>query len=264
MSASAVEVEDLRVTFRRRGARTASARDSGRLVAVDDVSLSVARGDCVGIVGESGSGKSTLARTIVGLQRPDSGRIRIDGEQVGPRRDRRQRRRVQLVFQDPFSALNPAMKVRQMLGELLAVHKIVPRASIGARSVELLRSVGLPPEFLDAYPRALSGGQRQRVSIARALALEPEVLLADEVVSALDVSVQADILNLLIRLRAEFGLTIVFISHNLAVVRQLCERVVVMYLGRVVESGPVESVFADPQDGYTKTLLDSIPRVVVH
>jgi ABC-type glutathione transport system ATPase component len=258
-----IEVDDVRVSFPARGSAR-SRSGNRRVVAVDGVSFSVQRGECVGIVGESGCGKSTLVRTIVGLQRADSGRIAIEGEPMGSRRDPAQRRRIQLVFQDPYSALNPAMKIGSVLGELLTVHRVVPRQEVRARSAELLEAVGLSPDYLDVYPRALSGGQRQRVSIARALALEPRILLADEVVSALDVSIQADILNLLIRLRRDLALTVLFISHDLAVVRQLCERVLVMNSGKVVESGPVEQVFSEPQHSYTRTLLDSIPRVAFH
>ena len=253
-----IDVCDVRVSFPRRGG---ARLRSSRLVAVDGVSLSVNRGECVGIVGESGCGKSTLLRTIVGLQKADSGQVLIDGRPMNTTKDRTQRRRTQLVFQDPFSALNPAIKVGDMLGELLTVHRLVPRARVRLRCAELLKSVGLSADFLDVYPQALSGGQRQRVSIARALALEPDLILADEVVSALDVSVQADILQLLIRLREEFGLAILFISHNLAVVRQICDRVLVMYVGKIVESGPIEKVFTAPEHDYTKTLLDSVPRI---
>lgn len=253
-----IDVRDVRVSFPRRGG--ARLRRS-RLVAVDGVSLSMNRGECVGIVGESGCGKSTLLRTIVGLQKADAGQVLVDGRPMGAARDRAQRRRAQLVFQDPFSALNPAIKIGDMLGELLTVHRLVSRGRVRPRCAELLESVGLSADFLDVYPQALSGGQRQRVSIARALALKPDLILADEVVSALDVSVQADILHLLIRLRDEFGLAILFISHNLAVVRQICDRVLVMYAGKIVESGPIEKVFTAPEHGYTKTLLDSVPRI---
>jgi len=256
-----IDVRNVRVTFPRRHGGGDPGGRRGRLVALDGVSMSVARGECVGVVGESGCGKSTLVRTIVGLQKPDSGDVMVDGRAIPTISDRAQRRRLQLVFQDPFSALNPVLRIGTMLGELLRVHRLVPRRDIRARCGELLESVGLSLDYLDAYPHALSGGQRQRVSIARALALQPSVLLADEVVSALDVSVQADILNLLIRLHEELGLTILFISHNLAVVRQLCDRVFVMNAGRVVESGPTERVFAEPAHSYTRTLLDSIPRI---
>ena len=257
-----VELDDVRVTFPNRGGRGGGRRN--RVVALDGVSLSVERGECVGIVGESGCGKSTLVRTIVGLQKADSGQVKIEGRPLDRHDDRSRKRRLQLVFQDPYSALNPAMKVGSVLGELLVVHKLVPRNAIRARCCELLDAVGLSADYLDVYPQALSGGQRQRVSIARALALQPDILLADEVVSALDVSIQADILNLLIRLRRELELTVMFISHDLAVVRQLCERVLVMHRGKIVESGSVDGVFADPQDAYTRTLLASIPRVAFH
>ena len=259
-TAPAIEVRDLRVTF---GRRTGSGGAAGRarLVAIDGVSLAVERGECVGVVGESGCGKSTLVRTIVGLQKPDRGEVLVAGEAVGQSRDRAARRRVQLVFQDPFSALNPALKIGSMLGELLVVHRLVSRQQARASCAELLQAVGLSADFIDAYPHALSGGQRQRVSIARALALQPEILLADEVVSALDVSVQSDIINLLINLREELGLTVLFISHNLAVVRQLCERVIVMYKGKIVETGPIEKVFTEPEHAYTRTLLESVPRI---
>jgi peptide/nickel transport system ATP-binding protein len=248
------------VTFPGRGGIGRSNRGD-RVRALDSVSLSVRSGECIGIVGESGCGKSTLVRTIAGLQAADSGVVEIEGARVTMKRDRSQRRRVQLIFQDPYSALNPALKIGAILGELLRVHRIVSPAQTRTRSAELLQSVGLSADYLDAYPAALSGGQRQRVSIARALALQPSIVLADEVVSALDVSIQAEILNLLIGLRRDLGLTVVFISHDLGVVRQLCERVYVMNRGRVVEQGLVETVFTDPQDDYTKALLDAIPRI---
>jgi ABC-type glutathione transport system ATPase component len=255
-----LRVDDLTVTFP--GQSGIGRRNKASAVrALDSVSFSVRSGECVGILGESGCGKSTLVRTIAGLQAPDSGTVEIEGNRVGVKRDRKQRRRIQLIFQDPYSALNPALKIGAILGELLRVHRIVERTEIRTRSAQLLASVGLSTDYLDAYPAALSGGQRQRVSIARALALQPSIVLADEVVSALDVSIQAEILNLLIGLRRELGLTVVFISHDLAVVRQLCERVYVMNRGRIVEHGLVESVFSDPQDEYTKVLLDAIPRI---
>jgi peptide/nickel transport system ATP-binding protein len=257
-----LRVDDLTVTFP--GQAGIGRRNRAPVVrALDSVSLSVRAGECVGIVGESGCGKSTLVRTIAGLQAPDSGIVEIEGDRVALKRDRQQRRRVQLIFQDPYSALNPALKIGAILGELLRVHRIVDRSETRTRSAQLLESVGLSAEYLDAYPAALSGGQRQRVSIARALALQPSIVLADEVVSALDVSIQAEILNLLIGLRRDLGLTVVFISHDLAVVRQLCERVYIMNRGRIVEHGLVEAVFSDPQDEYTKALLDAIPRIHV-
>src|SRR5689334_9286050 len=187
------------------------------LRAVDGVDLHVARGEALGLVGESGCGKSTLGRCVVGLYRPTAGEIRYDGVPLPASRDRAQRRRMQMVFQDPYSSLNPRLTVRQMLAELLRVHAIVPRSEVDERSRELLDLVGLGPSALDAYPRQFSGGQRQRIGIARALALEPELLVADEPVSALDVSVQATVLNLIEHLREKLGLTLVFIAHNMAV-----------------------------------------------
>src|SRR6476469_4687740 len=206
------------------------------LRAVDGVDLEIARGEALGLVGESGCGKSTLGRCIVGLYAQTAGEIRYAGEPLPARRARAQRRRMQMVFQDPYSSLNPRMTVRQTLSELLRVHDMTPRSGIDARCRELLNIVGLPARALDSHPRNFSGGQRQRVSIARALALEPELLVADEPVSALDVSVQATVLNLLDDLRRELGLTMLFIAHNMAVVRHVCDRVAVMYLGRIVET----------------------------
>ncbi len=166
-----------------------------------------------------------------------------------------------MVFQDPYSSLNPRMTVHQALAELLRVHKLVPRAGIDARCRELLDLVGLPPSALDAYPRQFSGGQRQRISIARALALEPEILIADEPVSALDVSVQATVLNLLADLRRRLGLTMLFVAHNMSVVRHVCDRVAVMYLGRIVETAPADQLFSDPRHPYTQALLRAVPRI---
>src|SRR5216683_3243978 len=218
---------------------TARIRHEERLLrAVDGVDLEIGRGDALALVGESGSGKSTLALALAGLLRVDRGEIRFDGRGLPASRSRADRRRIQMVFQDPYSSLNPRLTVGGMLRELLRVHHVVPRSQVRASSTELLTLVGLGEADLSAYPRQFSGGQRQRVAIARALALRPDVLVADEPVSALDVSVQATILNLLSELRASLGLTMVLISHNLAVVRHLCDTVAVMYLGRIVESGP--------------------------
>lgn len=249
-----LSVDDLTVTYGIPGSRS-------RLAAVDGVSLQLRSGETHGLVGESGCGKSTLARGIVGLVGADDGSISLDGKALPRRRSADDRRRMQMVFQDPMSALNPRMRVRDVLAELLKVHRMVPRSGIDDRCRELVAAVGLPADVLDALPRALSGGQRQRVSIARALALEPEILVADEVTSALDVSVQAQVLRLLLDLRLRLGLTVLFISHNLAVVRQICDRVTVMYLGRVVETGPTEALYSDPQHPYTRLLLESVPRL---
>jgi oligopeptide/dipeptide ABC transporter ATP-binding protein len=255
--------KDLSVSFSLGSALAARMRKQARVLhAVDGVDLEVSRGEALALVGESGSGKSTLARALTGLLRPDRGEIRLDGKPLrGRRRSRSDQRKVQMVFQDPYSSLNPRLTVGGMLHELLRVHRVVPRAEVKSFTRELLGLVGLGEEAVHAYPRQFSGGQRQRVAIARALALRPELLVADEPVSALDVSVQATILNLLQDLRAELGLTLLLISHNLAVVRHLCDRVAVMYLGRIIEVAPTETLFANPQHPYTIGLLAAIPRM---
>jgi oligopeptide/dipeptide ABC transporter ATP-binding protein len=259
-----LEVRDLRMQFVLSDSMLRRARGVAPEVlrAVDGVDLEIARGEALGLVGESGCGKSTLGRCIVGLYAPSSGEIRYEGERLPNRRARSQRRRMQMVFQDPYSSLNPRMTVRQVLSELLRVHNMVPRNRVDERCRELIELVGLGARALDSHPRNFSGGQRQRVSIARALALEPELLVADEPVSALDVSVQATVLNLLDELRSKLGLTMLFIAHNMAVVRHVCDRVAVMYLGRIVETAPTETLFLNPRHPYTQGLLKAVPRLV--
>jgi oligopeptide/dipeptide ABC transporter ATP-binding protein len=240
----------------------AQRRPAEVLRAVDGVDLDVGRGEMVGLVGESGCGKSTLGRCIVGLYEPTAGTIRYDDQELRVDRARSERRRIQMVFQDPYSSLNPRMTVRQTLAELLRAHAMVPRDAVDARCRELLDLVGLSSRALDAHPRQFSGGQRQRVSIARALALEPELLVADEPVSALDVSVQATVLNLLEELREKLGLGVLLIAHNMAVVRHVCDRVAVMYLGRIVETAATDELFTSPRHPYTQGLLKAVPRLV--
>jgi oligopeptide/dipeptide ABC transporter ATP-binding protein len=255
-------VRGMSVTFPVSGGLAARARGEERLLrAVDGVDLEIGRGEALALVGESGSGKSTLALALAGLNQPGAGEIRFDGRALARRRSRADQRRIQIVFQDPYSSLNPKLTVGGVLRELVRVHHVVPRDQARKYSTELLAKVGLDEGALTAYPRQFSGGQRQRVAIARALALRPDVLIADEPVSALDVSVQATILNLLRDLQRDLGLTLLLISHNLAVVRHLCDRVAVMYLGRIVEVAPTEQLFSDPRHPYTRGLLAAIPRL---
>jgi oligopeptide/dipeptide ABC transporter ATP-binding protein len=239
----------------------ARRRSRRSVVAVDDVSLQLLPNEVLGIVGESGCGKSTLARCLVALYEPDGGRIEFDGRDVTrPRGEvaRDLHRRVQMVFQDPFTSLNPHMTIGAAILEAGKVHGRVDggEEEFTARLLEL---VGLSPSFAGRRPRALSGGQRQRAAIARALAVGPEVLIADEAVSALDVSIQAQILNLFTDLGSRLGLGMIFISHDLAVVSHVADRVAIMYLGRIVEEGPVQTVFRSPQHPYTRALLDAHP-----
>lgn len=232
------------------------------VIAVDDVTLSVASGTAMGIVGESGSGKSTLMRSVMGLNKLASGEIRFRGERLGVKRDLATRRAIQMVFQDPGTTLNPARSVGSTLEELLTVHRIVPTGEVDARVRHLLDLVHLPASVREARPKRLSGGQKQRVGIARALALEPDLLIADEATSALDVVVQASVLDLLAELRATTGVTLVCITHDLDLVRYVCDHAVVMRRGRVVEQGPVDAVFASPGDPYTAELIASAPTLL--
>ncbi|GAB3753560.1 ATP-binding cassette domain-containing protein [Microlunatus parietis] len=234
---------------------------AGETLAVDDVSLDVRRGETVGIVGESGSGKSTLARLIMGLQPVTSGRILFEGQELSAMTGKAQhalRGKMQMVFQNPYGSLLPHYTAVGNVAEPLRLHNRGTRESRRAKALELLELVGVNPRFADLSPRQFSGGQQQRIAIARALALEPDLLVCDEPTSSLDVSIQAQILALLEELRGSLGLSCVFISHNLAVVERLADRVAVMRTGKIVEAAPTEQLFADPQDEYTKTLLAAV------
>ena len=230
--------------------------------AVDGVSFGVEEGETFGLVGESGSGKTTTGRCILRLIEPTSGEIRFKGEDVlafSPARMRQARRDMQIVFQDPYSSLNPRMRVGAIVEEPLIIHKIGTKPERRARVAELFDLVGLDPSQLTRYPHQFSGGQRQRVGLARALALNPSLIIADEPVSALDVSVQAQVINLLMDLQQRLKLTYLFIAHDLRLVRHICSRVAVMYLGRIVEMGETEAIFAAPAHPYTRALLSAIP-----
>jgi oligopeptide/dipeptide ABC transporter ATP-binding protein len=230
--------------------------------AVTDVSLGVNRGETLGLVGESGCGKSSLARLIMRLEQPTGGSVRLDGVDLATLPERRlkeARRRFQMIFQDPYASLNPRMTVRAIIGEALRNYGLGTSAEIDARAAELAGQAGLSDYHLDRFPHELSGGQCQRVGIARAIALSPDLIVADEPVSALDVSIQAQILNLIVRLQASMGVTLIFVSHDLSVVAHIADRVAVMYLGRIVELAPAASLFSAPRHPYTQLLLAAAP-----
>jgi oligopeptide/dipeptide ABC transporter ATP-binding protein len=257
-----VRAEALQVHFPVRS-RGPLRRTNAAVRAVDGVDLEVHRGETLGLVGESGCGKSTLGNALLRLVEPTGGRVVFDGTDVTElsRRDlRRWRRRTAMVFQDPYASLDPRQTVGETVAEPLEIHGLHPgRAARRARVGELLEMVGLAPGLRDRYPHEFSGGQRQRIGIARALAGEPDFVVCDEPIASLDVSVQAQVVNLLVRLQADLGLTYLFVSHDLAAVRHVSDRVAVMYLGRVVEQGPARDVAADPQHPYTRALLSAVP-----
>ncbi|CAN5529481.1 hypothetical protein BH20ACT18_BH20ACT18_02270 [soil metagenome] len=243
-------------------------RRIGAVRAFDGVSFDVRRGETLGIVGESGCGKSTTARLMLALLEPTSGTIAFEGEELRARKGERikaLRREMQMIFQDPYSSLNPRKTVGSIIGEPFAVHGL--RKGEGARRravAELMERVGLSPEHYNRHPHEFSGGQRQRIGVARALALEPKLIVADEPVSALDVSIQAQILNLLRQLQRELGLTLVLIAHDLAVVRHMCDRVAVMHLGKIVELADADELYGHPRHPYTRALLAAVPGAAAH
>ena len=260
MTRPLLEVCELRKTFPLSAGRPGAPRQNVR--AVDGVSFNLDPGEILGLVGESGCGKSTIAKLVLRLIEPDSGSVRFAGQElVGlPGRELTPlRREMQMIFQDPFSSLNPRLRIGQTVGEPLLVHGLATRRTVREQSIELLQTVGLGAEHYDRYPHEFSGGQRQRIGIARALAVRPKLVIADEPVSALDLSIQAQIINLLQDLQQQFGLTYLFISHDLGIVEHLCNRVAVMYLGRIVELAPAEQLYHTARHPYSEALLNAVP-----
>ena len=258
-----LEVQNLRVDFPVN--RGLFRRANAFVRAVDDVSLTIAHGETVGLVGESGCGKTTLGRAVLQLIEPTAGRISLEGEEItglSSRRMRPRRRQLQMIFQDPYNSLNPRMTVADIIGEALDIHRLAASAAARRERIAgLLRDVGLDPSHGRGYPHEFSGGQRQRIGIARALAVDPKLIVCDEPVSALDVSVQAQIINLLQELQRQRGIAYLFIAHDLAVVEHISRRIFVMYLGRVVESGEAKAVCRAPKHPYTQALLSAVPVV---
>jgi peptide/nickel transport system ATP-binding protein len=246
-----------------RGLKKYFGRGDYPVRAVDDVSFEIRKGEVLGLVGESGSGKSTIGRSVLKLIEPTAGEVKFEGTDLAPlsTRDMRPyRRRLQIIFQDPYASLNPRRRVGDTLDEAMATHDLHPGPARRERIAELLSLVGLAPEHAQRFPHEFSGGQRQRIGIARALAVEPQFIVADEPVSALDVSIQAQVINLLSDLRERFALTMLFISHDLDVVEYLCDRIVVLYLGKVMEVAPAQALYTAPRHPYTQALLEASPR----
>jgi len=255
-----VEVDDLKVHFPIRAGIFKSVK--GSVKAVDGVTVDVRRGETLGLVGESGCGKSTIGRAMIRLRDATGGSVRFDGTDLfslKPDELRRMRRRMQIIFQDPYGSLDPRMTVSAIVSEPIETHNLAEGAAKDERVAELLRLVGLDPKYVKRYPHEFSGGQRQRIGVARALAVEPEFIVCDEPISALDVSIQAQVLNLLTDLRARLGLTYLFVAHDLSVVKHISDRVAVMYLGKIVEIGPPEQLYAAPGHPYTRALLSAVP-----
>ena len=261
MADELLRIEDLKLYYPVRGGWFGRRRF---VRAVDGVSFSIRRGETVGLVGESGCGKSSLGRTIVRLEPPTAGRILLNGEdlaRLNGKALRRKRRDLQMIFQDPYGSLNPRLSIRSALDEVLRLHSELDRPGRAARAEELMKLVGLDPSQLDRYPHQFSGGQRQRIGIARALAPDPALIVADEPVSALDVSVQASVINLLEEIQSRMGTAFLFIAHDLAVVEHISARILVMYLGRIMESGPSHEICAHPRHPYTRALLSAVPTI---
>jgi len=271
MSVPVLEVRGVRKHFTRRptlAERILAAAGRGKpppvVRAVDGVDLAVLRGEVLGLVGESGCGKSTLARLVTGIHPPTAGEVLFEGRPVTGLAGRERLDyllAVQMIFQDPFASLDPRMRVHRLVGEALAVHKLVPPGELDAAIDGALADVGLDRAYRDRFPHQFSGGQRSRIGIARALAVKPRVLVCDEPVAALDVSIQAQVVNLFMDLRERHALTYLFVSHNLGLVRLICDRVAIMYLGRLVETGPVAALFEAPAHPYSRALLEAIPRI---